>query len=145
MKLYFENTRNISELFLNRENQFKTLFYYTIVLLISGMVIFVVTRWLVSPIKKLSKAIKELAAGHLIVPVVINNEDEIGQLTKDFNTMAKRLSIMVKELQEEVERREMFMGNFAHKLKTPLTSIIGYGDMLRSKRLGKRRLLIILI
>ena len=76
---------------------------------------------------------------------MINNEDEIGQLTKDFNTMAKRLSIMVKELQEEVERREMFMGNFAHELKTSLTSIIGYGDMLRSKRLGKRRLLIILI
>lgn len=142
MKLYFENTRNISELFLNRENQFKTLFYYTIVLLlISGMVIFVVTRWLVSPIKKLSKATKELAAGHLIVPVAINNEDEIGQLTKDFNTMAKRLSIMVKELQEEVERREMFMGNFAHELKTPLTSIIGYGDMLRSKRLSEEEII----
>lgn len=142
VKLYFENTRNISELFLNRENQFKTLFYYTIVLLlISGMVIFVVTRWLVSPIKKLSKATKELAAGHLIVPVVINNEDEIGQLTKDFNTMAKRLSIMVKELQEEVERREMFMGNFAHELKTPLTSIIGYGDMLRSKRLSEEEII----
>lgn len=72
---------------------------------------------------------------------MINNEDEIGQLTKDFNTMAKRLSIMVKELQEEVERREMFMGNFAHELKTPLTSIIGYGDMLRSKRLSEEEII----
>lgn len=110
-------------------------------LVVSGAVIFIVTRWLVSPIKKLSSATKEVAAGHLIVPVVVNNEDEIGQLTKDFNTMTERLSTMMKELQEEVERREMFMGNFAHELKTPLTSIIGYGDMLRSKRLGEEEVI----
>lgn len=46
-KLYFENVRDISELFLNRENQFRTLFYYTLVLLfVSTIVIFIVTRWL---------------------------------------------------------------------------------------------------
>lgn len=44
-KLYFENVRDISELFLNRENQFRTLFYYTLVLLfVSTIVIFIVTR-----------------------------------------------------------------------------------------------------
>ena len=128
-KLYFENARDISELFLNRENQFGTLFYYTIILLLaSGAVIFAVTRWLVSPIKKLSKATKGVADGHLIVPVVVSSEDEIGQLTKDFNTMTERLSTTMKELHEAVERQEVFVGNFAHELKTPLTSIIGYGD-----------------
>lgn len=141
-KLYFENARDISELFLNRENQFGTLFYYTIILLLaSGAVIFAVTRWLVSPIKKLSKATKGVADGHLIVPVVVSSEDEIGQLTKDFNTMTERLSTTMKELHEAVERQEVFVGNFAHELKTPLTSIIGYGDMLRSKRLNEEEVI----
>lgn len=128
--------------FLNRENQFGTLFYYTIILLLaSGAVIFAVTRWLVSPIKKLSKATKGVADGHLIVPVVVSSEDEIGQLTKDFNTMTERLSTTMKELHEAVERQEVFVGNFAHELKTPLTSIIGYGDMLRSKRLNEEEVI----
>lgn len=66
-KLYFENVRDISELFLNRENQFRTLFYYTLVLLfVSTIVIFIVTRWLVYPIKKLSKATKELRIGRYL-------------------------------------------------------------------------------
>lgn len=140
-KLYFENVRDISELFLNRENQFRTLFYYTLILLaISTIVIFVVTRWLVSPIKRLSKATKGIADGHSIVPVRVSSEDEIGQLTRDFNTMARRLEKTMKELHEAVERQEMFVGNFAHELKTPLTSIIGYGDMLRSKRLSEEEI-----
>lgn len=55
--------------------------------------------------------------------------------------MAKRLEITMKELHEAVERQEMFVGNFAHELKTPLTSIIGYGDMLRSKRLSEEEII----
>ena len=130
-KLYFENVRDISELFLNRESQFRTLFYYTLILVVaSAIVIFIVTRWLVYPIKKLSKATKGIADGQVFVPVTVSSEDEIGQLTKDFNTMAKRLEITMKELYEAVERQEMFVGNFAHELKTPLTSIIGYGCLL---------------
>ena len=117
--------------FLNRENQFGTLFYYTIILLLaSGAVIFAVTRWLVSPIKKLSKATKGVADGHLIVPVVVSSEDEIGQLTKDFNTMTERLSTTMKELHEAVERQEVFVGNFAHELKTPLAVVSSQVEML---------------
>lgn len=141
-KLYFENVRDISELFLNRESQFRTLFYYTLILVVaSAIVIFIVTRWLVYPIKKLSKATKGIADGQVFVPVSVSSEDEIGQLTKDFNTMAKRLEITMKELHEAVERQEMFVGNFAHELKTPLTSIIGYGDMLRSKCLSEEEII----
>lgn len=137
-KLYFENTRDISELFLNRESQFKTLLYYTIILsLVSGLVIFLVTRWLVSPISKLSKATKRMAEGATVKPLPVTSEDEIGQLTTDFNTMWQRLSATMAELKAAVERQEIFIGNFAHELKTPLTSIIGYGDMLRLKRLGE--------
>lgn len=139
--LYFENMRDITEVFLNREEQFRTLFYYTLILLsVSAIVIFVITRWLVSPIKKLSKATMGIADGYAIVPLTVSSEDEIGQLTKDFNMMAKRLEITMKELHEAVERQELFVGNFAHELKTPLTSIIGYGDMLRSKRLNEEEI-----
>ena len=39
----------------------------------------------------------------------------------------------IADLENVAARREEFIGSFAHELKTPLTAIIGYADMLRSK------------
>lgn len=38
----------------------------------------------------------------------------------------------IKILEGQAERREEFIASFAHELKTPLTAIIGYADMIRS-------------
>ena len=97
--------------------------------------IFIVTRWLVKPIKTLSQATKQITAdGGLGDEIKVRSNDEIGQLTRDFNIMMKRLMTSMEELQDALKRQEIFVGNFAHELKTPLTSMIGYGDMLRSKK-----------
>lgn len=41
-------------------------------------------------------------------------------------------------LKETADRREEFIASFAHELKTPLTAIIGYADMLRSKEMAPK-------
>ena len=56
--------------------------------------------------------------------------------------MADRLEEMVEELKENSRRQEDFIGSFAHELKTPLTSIIGYADMLRSKKLDQEQVVL---
>jgi signal transduction histidine kinase len=66
------------------------------------------------------------------------SHDELGQLTCDFNDMANALEENIWMLEEEIEAKEEFMGAFAHELKTPLTAIIGYADMLRSHRLCRQ-------
>lgn len=35
----------------------------------------------------------------------------------------------------------MFTNNFAHELKTPLTSMIGYADLIRSNQLSEEKLI----
>lgn len=45
---------------------------------------------------------------------------------------ARDLEAENKNLEDAADRREEFIGSFAHELKTPLTAIIGYADMLRS-------------
>ncbi len=53
----------------------------------------------------------------------------------------RRVAALEKELQnleDAAERREQFIGAFAHELKTPLTAIIGYADMLRSKDMAPK-------
>jgi len=45
--------------------------------------------------------------------------------------MADRLEQNISEMKDTMRRQEEFMGGFAHELKTPMTSIIGYADLLR--------------
>lgn len=53
--------------------------------------------------------------------------------------MADRLEKNIEELEDTARRQEHFTAAFAHELKTPLTSIIGYSDMMRSWTLKKKR------
>lgn len=92
--------------------------------------------WLLTrPLSALSRASRELARGHLDFRAHVRSHDEVGALAVDFNHMAKKLDCSMTELQQSVERQERFMGSFAHELKTPMTSIIGYADLLRTQSL----------
>ncbi|MBE6932730.1 MAG: HAMP domain-containing histidine kinase [Ruminococcaceae bacterium] len=59
----------------------------------------------------------------------------MGRFARDFNHMAARLQENMTALEESVAAQERFMGSFAHEMKTPMTSIIGYADLLRSQAL----------
>ena len=53
----------------------------------------------------------------------------------------RRVAALEKDLQnleDAADRREQFIASFAHELKTPLTAIIGYADMLRSKDMAPK-------
>ncbi len=60
---------------------------------------------------------------------------------KDYNEIRmsrariRELEQSISNLEDVANRREEFIASFAHELKTPLTAIIGYADMLRSKEM----------
>ena len=51
---------------------------------------------------------------------------------------AEELEGEIKLLEEAADRREEFIASFTHELKTPLTAIIGYADMLRSREMSPK-------
>ena len=63
--------------------------------------------------------------------------DEIGDLAISFNTMAEAIEQKVTALEGYAKQQKDFVANFSHELKTPMTSIIGYADMLRSAELDE--------
>lgn len=90
----------------------------------SGMVLIVVifslplANRLVRPIKSLAEATRELASGKYSVRVSISSSDELGQLARDFNTMALTLE------KNEKERRQ-WVADISHELRTPLSVLRG--------------------
>lgn len=132
--LYLENCREVSELFRSRSEQYQS--FFSLMLALTGAVgalSLAVAAMLVRPLGRLSAAARRMAEGKLDQRVRVDGDDEIAQLSADFNVMAHRIQRQVGELKAAQRRQEDFIGSFAHEIKTPLTSIIGYADLLRSR------------
>lgn len=138
--LYLETMRDVSDVFRERELGFSLYRRVTVIMLIAGTVIMhFISSLLTKPIRLLTKATKQMAAGDYSYRAKQISNDELGQLTTDFNYMAGALQENIGKLEDEIQAREEFMAAFAHELKTPLTAIIGYADMLRSRKLDEEK------
>ena len=100
-----------------------------------GLAAWLISWLLTKPLGRLSATAGRLAAGNLNARVRARGSSEISQLGRDFDRMADRLEANIGELKRSMEAQEQFMGSFAHELKTPMTSIIGYADLLRGQSL----------
>jgi signal transduction histidine kinase len=87
---------------------------------------FFVSRRVVSPVREMMIASRRIADGHYDERVAVPgsaSQDELAQLALSFNQMAGQLE------QTEAMRLEL-IGNVAHELRTPLSSIKGYMEGL---------------
>ena len=132
--LYLENCREVSGLFQDRSEQYRS--FFTLVLVLTGAVgalSLAVAAMLLRPLGRLSAATRRMAEGELDQRVAVRGDDEIALLSADFNVMSHRIQRQVQELRDAARRQEDFIGSFAHEIKTPLTSMIGYADLLRAR------------
>ncbi len=131
--LYLESIRDVTELFREREAQYGIYRrWLTGLLAVQGLFCYGAAVWLLRPLRRLSRAARRIAGGNLSVRARVESRDEVGDLAADFNHMADNLERQFQELEDAARRQEDFIGSFAHELKTPLTSMIGYADMLRT-------------
>lgn len=101
------------------------------------LLIFGLSAFLTRPIVRLTAATQKIADGDYKERVTAKGEDEVGQLARNFNQMAAAVEEKVQELSENARQKEDFVANFAHELKTPLTSVIGYADRIYQKELPR--------
>ena len=129
---------DISHVYSARDDQVKVYHQVLLVLIIAGgFAAWLTSYYMTMPLNKVSRTARALASGHLESRVNSKTHDEIGQLGSDFDHMADRLEENIVELKMAMEQQDRFMGSFAHELKTPMTSIIGYADLLRSQALNE--------
>lgn len=102
-----------------------------------GVCVYILSRYITSPIRSLDKVAKRIADGDYELRSNNKSHDEIGELSRNFNRMADRLVEQMRIKVLEAKQKEDFTAAFAHELKTPLTSIIGYADMLNSLKLSE--------
>lgn len=142
--LYVETLTDITSVFEERES-YSGIFQLMLlgVAVVASAILWFFSYYITRPLYKLKKTAGEIASGDYSVRADLSlrkaGSEEVYALGRSFDTMAESMEQHVEELKEEARRRDDFVGNFTHELKTPLTSVIGYSDMLRSYNLPEEK------
>ncbi|KAB2952634.1 response regulator [Heliorestis acidaminivorans] len=135
-----------------------TLYLIGAALLIAILVGIATSQWVIRPIVEMNDAAKEYAKGKWNYPLQINRDDEVGQLGKTFQQMAKQLAELFGHLEDKVEERtreleqkneelieanqkkEMaaqakaaFLANMSHEIRTPMNAILGFTEIMQDQ------------
>ena len=99
-------------------------------LLVSGVICYLLTRYLTGPVLRLRAAARRLAEGELTARAsdARPRRDEIGELVRDFNFMAERVEALV------TSQRQL-ISDISHELRSPLARINATLGLAR-QRLG---------
>lgn len=131
-------TKDYTELFIEYEKATNIL-----TLIESALIIFIfaisyrLTNKIVTPIENLTSASKKLGEGNYDININIDGNDEISILSREFINMKSKIQEQILDIEKEKDKveklalsRKIFFDTVTHELKTPLTSIIGYSEMI---------------
>jgi len=100
-----------------------------VTLLVSALIALPLAKRLVRPIRALAAATRRLSAGEYAIRVPVMATDELGQLARDFNSLALTL-------EKNEQARRQWVADISHELRTPLAVLRGEVEALQD---GVRR------
>ncbi len=117
-------------------NTLKKRFIYISVItsFIMAVLLWLVLQRLFKPIRTLTEAVSGMQSGDYGRRAKIYGNDDIAMLGKKFNNMAEKIENQIAQMQEENIRKQQFIDNFAHEMKSPLTSIYGFAEYMQKAR-----------
>lgn len=131
----FYSFENIKDIF----PSLKLYFYLKAILIIFLTILIgvILEKIMVKPIVNLSKVSEKIANLNFIKEIDYKSKDEIGTLYKDIFKMSEKLENIIELYKGKVSRNkeaqiklEESIKLFMHEVKTPLSAIIGFSDML---------------
>lgn len=118
--------------------------YYNQHLLIQGVafifasvlsiILLMITLKLLNPLKTLNQSILKIAHGQYYLRLPEEGTVEFKELASNINIMAESIERDANKIQELADNRKEFIHYLAHEMKTPLTSVLGFADILRVKK-----------
>ena len=100
------------------------------VFLIAGLLLWRIVSRALRPVEQLRAGASALARGEYGRRIALRGRDELAGLAADFNAMADAIETNVAALRERAERQQAFIGDLAHEMKTPVTSILLNAELL---------------
>lgn len=88
------------------------------------------------PLQKLVAGAQEMESGNYDHPIEVRQDDELGYLAEQFTRMRAREQAYVKSLEQATRLKSEFISIASHELRTPISVLAGYRDLLAEGSLG---------
>jgi signal transduction histidine kinase len=88
------------------------------------------------PIQRLVKGAQEMEKGNYDHPIEIHRGDELGYLAERFREMRRRERATLDSLEQAARLKSQFLSIASHELRTPVSVLVGYRDLLAGGSLG---------
>lgn len=125
---------DVSDVFASRDAQLTAWLVAAVAVLAAEAVLtWLVSRRLTGPLTRLQQASGRIAAGDYTGRTAVDTDDEIGALSRSFDEMAAAVESRIAALDENVRQQKDFVAAFTHEIKTPMTSMLGYADLMRAR------------
>lgn len=99
-----------------------------------SLVLLVTVLLMLNPLSRLNVYTKAIAGGNYRIRIRERGSQEFRELAQNMNIMAESVQTNAARLEKIAEDRQTFIANLSHEMKTPLTSILGFADILRIKK-----------
>lgn len=128
---YFVTVQDISEVIKVHEDMLQRIQIISMGCALGiAVVLLVVVKLLLLPLQKINAGTGAIARGEYHKRIPETGRDELSELAGNMNCMAAAVEENIKALEDVAENRKQFIDNLAHEMKTPLTSILGFSDLL---------------
>lgn len=111
---------------------------------VMAFLLFCIIRRFLRPVSGISEAAARIAAGDYQYRLVVQGNDELARLAGDMNTMADQVRENMENKEKEAEIRQEFIDALSHELRTPVTSIHGYAQLMKNTQLSEEKKLLYL-
>jgi two-component system, OmpR family, sensor histidine kinase MtrB len=105
-----------------------------LLVLLLGLIAYVLTRQVVSPVRMAARISERIAAGQLDERMQVSGEDDLARLASSFNRMATHLQQQIRQLEDLSRVQRRFVSDVSHELRTPLTTVRMAADILHEAR-----------
>lgn len=103
-------------------------------LLLFAVAFYLMTGGTIRRIGKIIEAVRRIEGGSLETRIEAGSDDELGDLSAAINGMAGRMEALLAEERQAEQAKRDLITSVSHDLRTPLTSIVGFLDLMRERK-----------
>ena len=119
--------KDLSDVYARCNAQLQTLFLLCGILsAVSALIMVTASLIITVPIKKINEAVKIVSDDYYAYRLPVTGTDELNELSANFN-------VMCEAIENNIRNYKFAIDNFIHEVKTPLTSIVNYVDLLKKE------------
>jgi signal transduction histidine kinase len=98
------------------------------------VIFFVLSRGIIRDLEDISRAVQKISLGRFDVEIPKRSPDELGELAENINRMTVRLKTSIEEERDADRSKNELITGVSHDLRTPLTSLLGYLELIEKDK-----------